>query len=253
MNLSHFSVQSYADPQAVSRAAGEAIILLANELTKSTAHFSIALSGGSTPKAVYTLLASPPLVRQMPWDKTHIYFGDERHVRPDHPDSNYRMAYEAMLKSIPIPPENIFPIPTHDEIALCAEKYELLLHINFPGSTFPRFDLVMLGIGPDGHMASLFPDTPAPEERHRWVTWCDPVAANPGIKPPVKRVTMTAPVIWNAAHVFVLATGAEKAPVLANIFSDEDPPNPPVSRLLRKCHGKVKFFLDQASASTGLR
>ena len=159
------------------------------------------------------------------------------------------MAHESMLKTAPLPTENIFPIATDGKDAAAdAERFEKLLKANFPGAAFPSFDLVLLGIGPDGHTASLFPGTPAPAVRDRWVTWCDPNSFNPAIKPPVKRVTITAPVIWAAGEVFVLATGAEKTPMLAKIFAEAEPPDAPVSRLVRQCKGKVTFFLDEAAA-----
>ena len=241
--------QNVAD---VSRAAAEQLVAIAQKCVSDKQRFTIALSGGSTPRQTYALLAASPWLECMPWSATEIYFGDERHVRPDHPDSNYRMAYEAMLKSVPIPSENVFPISTVDaDVRRCAEQYEQLLHLNFPKVQVPVFDLILLGIGPDGHTASLFPGTPAPLERERWVTWCDPVAANPNVKPAVKRITITAPVILNAKNVFVLATGAEKAPVLAGIFSEFEPRNAPVSRLLRQCDGQVVFFLDHQADPSG--
>jgi len=250
--MANFNTRTVADSNAVAKAAAEAIVALAKECVAKKGSFSLALSGGSTPKTAYALMASEPLVSQMPWKQTQLYFGDERHVRPDHPDSNYRMAHESMLKTAPLPAENVFPIATDDaDVVDAAKRFEKLLHGNFPNvkpGEFPSIDLMLLGIGPDGHTASLFPGTPAPKEMSNWVTWCDPNSANPAIKPPVKRVTMTTPVIWSAANVFVLATGAEKKPMLAKIFSESEPADAPVSRLLRKCKGQVTFFLDQAAS-----
>jgi len=243
--------QVLSDSGTVARQAAEAIVTLAQQRVNSGGRFHLALAGGSTPKAAYTLLSVSPLFQKMPWEQTKIYFGDERHVSHDHPDSNYRMAFEAMLKAIPPGLENVYPIPTdHEDVEICAEFYEDLLRVQFQrrSDDIPRFDLILLGIGADGHTASLFPGTPAAAERKRWVTWCDPAAANPEIKPAVKRITITAPVIWEAAHVMVLATGAEKTPVLAKIFDENEPVNPPVSRLLRQCKGQVSFFVDRAAA-----
>lgn len=247
----NFKKQVFADVGAVGRATAEHIVSLAQERTGEVGRFNIALSGGSTPQSAYAQLACEPLVRKMPWSETKIYFGDERFVKPDSPDSNFRMVHEALLKHVSIPVENLFPIQTeNDDVAACAEWYEDLLKFQFQRRTdaVPGFDLILLGIGPDGHTASLFPGTPAADEVSRWVTWCDPVAVNPNVKPPVKRITITKPLIWNAARVYVLATGAEKAPVIANIFSDAEPANPPVARLLRQCKGEVTFFLDRAAA-----
>jgi 6-phosphogluconolactonase len=246
--MPNFSKNISPDAAGVSIAAAGAIVALAAETVKKKGAFTIALSGGSTPKAAYSLMALDPLIQSMPWKHTHIYFGDERMVLPEHPDSNFRMAHEAMLSKVPIPLENVFPIGTEDSVEECAEGYEKLLRRNFPGRDFPSLDLVLLGIGPDGHTASLFPGTPAPKEVVKWVTTCDPNSFNPAIKPAVKRVTITSPVIWAAGNVFVLATGAEKTPMLAKIFSAAEPPDPPVSRLVRKCSGNVTFFLDTAAA-----
>lgn len=236
----------YPDAAGVSLAAAEKIVALAEDCVKKTGRFTIALSGGSTPKNAYALMVKDPLMKRMPWHASQFYFGDERHVRPDHPDSNFRMAYESMLHAVPT--ENVFPIPTADpDVNRCAESYESLLRAKFDNSPWPIFDLILLGLGPDGHTASLFPGTPAANEMTRWVTWSDPAAFNPSIKPPVKRVTITKPVIWNSANVFVLATGPEKKPILAKIFSESEPPDPPVSRLLRECKGNVEFFVDRSA------
>ncbi len=238
------------DNAAVGKAAAEEIVALAERTAANTGTFTIALSGGSTPKLAYSLMASEPLVKRMPWKQTKIFFGDERHVKTDSPDSNLRMATEAMLSSAPIPKENVFPISTDGTVEACADKFDKVLRAQFtqPSYGFPVFDLILLGIGPDGHTASLFPGTPAPLEVVKWTTTCDPNSFNPAVKPAVKRITITSPVIWNAKNIFVLATGAEKTPMLAKIFSETEPTDPPVSRLVRKCSGVVTFFLDKAAA-----
>jgi 6-phosphogluconolactonase len=247
--MPNFVRQVCKDANAVGTTAAERIVAVLNDAATRKGKATIALAGGSTPKQCYALMAAEPLVKKVPWSKLHIYFGDERHVRPDHPDSNYRMVHEAMLKSAPVVKEQVYPIATDGKDAAAdAERFEKLLKANFPGNDFPSFDLMLLGIGPDGHTASLFPGTPAPKETTKWATWCDPNSFNPAIKPPVKRVTVTPPVIWNAAQIFVMATGAEKTPMLSKIFSDNEPADPPVSRLLRKCKGQVTFFLDEPAA-----
>ncbi|HYG73797.1 MAG TPA: 6-phosphogluconolactonase [Planctomycetota bacterium] len=238
----------FTDAGTVARQAADAIVNLAQQRVKAGGRFSVALAGGSTPRAAYTLLSVSPLIQKMPWEQTKIYFGDERLVPHTHADSNYRMAYDALLKAIPPAIENVFPIPTdNDDVSLCAEFYEDLLRVHFQRRTdnLPGFDLILLGIGADGHTASLFPGTPAASETQKWVTWCDPASTNPNIKPAVKRITITAPVIWNAANVIVMATGAEKAAPLAKVFSENEPADPPIARLLRKCKGQVTFFMDR--------
>lgn len=241
----------YTDAVGVSRAAAERIVLLAQQRALDAGRCAIALSGGKTPAATYALLAAEPLAQQMPWAKTKIYFGDERHVPHDHPDSNYRMVSEALLTKTTLPSENVFPVPTdHEDVAVCAEWYEDLLRLHFQRSSdvLPHLDLVLLGIGPDGHIASLFAGTSAAAERKRWVTWCDASSADPTITAAVKRITVTAPVIWGAADVFVLATGAAKAAAVAMVTQDAEPADPPVARMLRQCQGVVTFFLDKAAA-----
>lgn len=248
--MPRFQQQVFADAKEVGSATADSIVATALSSVKHQGRFSIALSGGSTPKAAYSLMAAEPLLGRMPWNQTRLFFGDERLYPHDHPDSNCNMATGAMISKVPIPSENVFPIMTeHEDPEKCAEWYEDILKTQFKRRTddFPVFDLVLLGIGPDGHTASLFPGTPAPKELKKWVTWCDPNSANPAIKPPVKRVTITPPLIWNAAQVFVLATGAEKKPMLEKIFCENEPENPPVSRLLRQCKGEVTFFLDKAA------
>ncbi|MCY3023904.1 MAG: 6-phosphogluconolactonase, partial [Planctomycetota bacterium] len=171
----------YPDPRAMSRAVAEQIVALAQERVAAAGRFTVALSGGRTPMATYELLAAEPLVARMPWAKTRVYFGDERHVPHDHPDSNCRMVSEALLRKALVPAENVFPIPTdHEDPASCAEWYEELLRIHFHrrSDRLPFFDLLLLGIGSDGHTAGIFPGTPAAAERTRWVTCGDATAAD---------------------------------------------------------------------------
>ena len=238
------------DEGAVAKTAAASIEELARERVAESGRFNIALSGGSTPREVYELLANTRNFPDMPWDKTYLFWGDERMVKPDHPDSNYKMVFDALLKKNVVPIENLFPIgTTAGSAAACAEKYEQTLKskIQKKSGGFPVFDLIMLGLGPDGHTASLFPGTPAPLERTRAVTWCDPVAANPNVQPAVERVTITAPVIWRAANVFVLAEGSAKKSVLAQLFTSGNLEGPPVCRLLWSCQGQVRFFIDAAA------
>ncbi len=249
-NTPEFKVMVLDDGEAIARNAAGAIEELAKQRVAESGWFNLALSGGSTPKNVYAQLANAKLHGEMPWTKTRLFWGDERRVKPDHPDSNYRMVYESLLKNGPVPLENIYPIgtaePTADE---CAAKYEktLLKTITKQKDGFPCFDLILLGIGPDGHTASLFPGTPAPLEMTRTVTTCDPLSANPAIKPAVDRITITSPVIWRAENVFVLAEGASKKEMLSKIFASGPIDSPPVSRLLWRCKGQVRFFIDQAA------
>ena len=249
-NAQEFKVMVLDDGEALARNAAAAIEELAKERVAESGWFNIALSGGSTPKAVYSLLGNPKLHGAMPWTKTRLFWGDERRVKPDHPDSNYRMVYEALLKNGPVPLENIFPIPTGETTAdESAQKYEQTLNekITKKKDGFPVFDVVLLGIGPDGHTASLFPGTPAPLEMKKTMTTCDPLSVNPAVRPAVDRVTITSPVIWRAENVFVLAEGSSKKEMLAKIFESGPIDSPLVARLLWRCQGQVRFFIDQAA------
>src|SRR5580693_7905840 len=158
-------------PQDLFQAAADEVIHAATEAVAQRGRFTIALSGGSTPKDLYTLIAANASAN-LPWDRMFFFWGDERHVPPDNPDSNYRMAKETLLSKVAIPPANIFRIPAENpDASAAADAYEQTLRKFFgvaPGE-FPRFDLILLGIGPDGHTASLFPETAALEETSRLV------------------------------------------------------------------------------------
>lgn len=251
-----FKVLVLDDADAVSRKAAKAIEEYAGERVKETGDFTIALAGGSTPKAVYSFLANRSLHGEMPWKRTRLFWGDERKVAPEHAYSNYRMVYETLLKNGPVPLENIFPIQTSAGTAEeCAARYEKTLaeKITAKEDGFPVFDLIILGIGPDGHMASLFPGTPAPLELARAVTSCDPTTANPKVDPPVERISITAPVILRASNVFVLAAGESKREVLAKVFASGSIDKPPVARLLLRRKKPLSFFVDQAAFPKKMR
>lgn len=201
---------------------------------------TVALSGGSTPKSLYSLLATKDLA----WDQTYFFFGDERHVSPTDPESNYKMANEALLSKVPIPQQNIFRVPAEnpdpDAAALAYEKAIRDFFKLKPGE-FPRFDLVLLGTGPDGHTASLFPGSKALEEKnHIFVAnWVDKFKTH--------RLTFTYPVLNNAANVIFMATGTEKAPVIKDIL--ENPASTLPAARVRPTDGRVLWLLDRTAAS----
>ena len=159
------------DLRGLSQAAAEEFVNQATGTVRASGRFTVALSGGSTPKSLFSLLATT-FRDQLPWDKMFFFWGDERHVPPDHPESNYRMAYDALLSRVPVPAENVFRVPAENPDAKqAAADYEYTLRKFFqlsPG-TFPRFDLILLGMGPDGHTASLFPGSPAENDTTHWV------------------------------------------------------------------------------------
>jgi 6-phosphogluconolactonase len=203
--------------------------------------FTVALSGGSTPKTLYSLLATTPGI---PWDKIYFFWGDERHVPPDHPESNYRMVREALLSKVPVPAENIFRIRAEEQgAAAAARQYEQALKDFFhlaPGK-FPRFDLILLGIGTDGHTASLFPGTAALNETQRLVVanWVPTFNTD--------RLTFTFPVLDAAAYVMFLASGTDKAPILHEILENSSAGLP--SQRVRPSNGKLVWLVDEAAAS----
>lgn len=198
---------------------------------------TIALSGGSTPKPLYEQLATQAL----PWDKIHIFWGDERYVPPTHPDSNARMAREAWLDHVPLPPANIHPMPTGaGDPSVDAATHEAELHTFFqtaPG-TFPSFDIMLQGMGDDGHTASLFPHTEALHVRDRLVTV--------GNKDGQPRITFTAPLINQARTVLFVVAGANKQTALDHVFAPEDDANQYPSRLIQPV-GELWWLLDAAA------
>ena len=213
----------------------------ATEAVRARGRFTVALSGGSTPKGLYSLLATKPGI---PWDKIYFFWGDERHVPPDHPDSNYRMANEALLSRIPAPPDHIFRMRAEEKDAdAAALQYEQTLNEVFhlsPGQ-FPRFDLILLGLGSDGHAASLFPDSAALNETRRLVV------ANWVEKFKTDRLTFTFPVINAAACVIFLASGPDKAAILHEVLENQAANLP--SQKVQPTNGRLLWLVDAAAAS----
>jgi 6-phosphogluconolactonase len=204
-------VRVCADLADVSRRAAEAAVGTINDAVRTAGTCSIVLSVGATPRTLYRLLASE-FRAQIPWANVQVFWGDERYVPLEDPRSNYRMAKEALLDHVPCPPANIHPMPTHFPSAdVAARDYERALRNHFV-EQWPHFDLVLLGIGDDGHTASLFPGSLALAERTRWV-----VAARAPVAPQV-RLTLTLPALTRAAAVYVLVAGATKAEALRHVL-----------------------------------
>jgi 6-phosphogluconolactonase len=232
-------------PQDLFQAAAEEVIRAATDAVAQRGRFAIALSGGSTPKNLYTLIAANASA-SLPWDRMFFFWGDERHVPQDNPDSNYRMAKESLLSKIAVPPANIFPIPAENpDASAAAEAYEDTLRKFFalaPGE-FPRFDLILLGMGPDGHTASLFPETVALQEKSRLVVanWVEKLNAS--------RITFTLPVLNAARCVAFLVSGTDKAAVLHEVLEGNAPAEKYPSKLVRPSDGRLIWFVDRAAAS----
>ncbi|MBC7932383.1 MAG: 6-phosphogluconolactonase [Rubrivivax sp.] len=237
------NVQVFDDAEAVARAAARRIARLASESIAARGTFSVALSGGSTPKAIFELLAADEFRTQIAWRSVHVFFGDERTVAPDHADSNYRMAKEAMLARVPLPDENVHRINGVGDAAANASEYESDLRAFLGDSTWPRLDLVMLGMGDDGHTASLFPETTALKEERQWV------AANWVEKFNTWRITLTAPAINAARNVLFLITGAGKADRLREVLKGERETSRLPSQLIAPSEGALEWFVDRAAAA----
>jgi 6-phosphogluconolactonase len=228
-----------ADPEVLARRVADWLLETA---IASDGVFAIALSGGATPRGLYELLAGPPYRDAFPWSRTHWFWGDERVVRHNDALSNYHMVWEAMLSRAPIPSANIHPVPTEGldpEAAALAYERELK---SFYGTVpldpaRPLFDVTLLGLGPDGHTASLFPGAAALEERERWV------AAVVGMKPP-DRVTLTYPALESSRHAAFLVAGAEKREIFSRFRRGEG--DLPAARL--RPVGALHLFVDAAAA-----
>jgi len=239
-------MEVFADARAVAAAAAEAVVESANRAVDRSGQFVVALSGGNTPRGLYERLAAPGFAERIPWDAVHVFWGDERCVPPFDPQSDYAMAKEALLDHVPLAEGHIHRIRGEDDPELVALEYERLLRRTFVAMTGPpptvpgaRFDLALLGLGPDGHTASLFPETAAVKEVERWVV---PVQAPVA---PYRRVSLTPPVLNASARTIFMVTGAEKAPALAAVF--EGPHDP--SACPAQAIDGAEWFVDAEAAS----
>jgi 6-phosphogluconolactonase len=223
------------------------IIHQATAMESCSGPFSLALSGGSTPRGLHRRLGrESSAMSRVPWTDIHFFWGDERHVPPEHPQSNFRMAQETLFASAPIPVQNIHRVHAEaPDAAVAAEKYEreLISFFNLKNGQLPRLDCVLLGIGADGHTASLFPATNALKEKKRLVV------ANWVEKFQHHRITMTAPVLNHAAQVIFLVSGRQKAEVLKEILEGDYRPDLLPAQLIRPVHGKLLWLVDQAAGS----
>ena len=245
LDLRKLELRKLTTPQDLFQAAAEEILRAAADAIAQRGRFTIALSGGSTPRNLYTLIAANASA-SLPWDQMFFFWGDERHVPLNDPDSNYRMAKETLLSKVHIPPANIFPVPADNpDAAAAAQAYEDTLRKFFAlaAGEFPKFDLILLGMGPDGHMASLFPETAALQEKSRLVV------ANWVEKLNNSRITFTLPVLNAARCVAFLVSGADKAAVLHEVLEGKAPGEKYPSKLVRPSAGKLIWFVDRAAAS----
>jgi 6-phosphogluconolactonase len=249
-------VRIYRDPEELAQKAARRFARLADQYVVGCGRFTVALSGGSTPRAMFSLLAAAPFLDTVPWSSIYFFWGDERCVPPDHQDSNYRMASETLLSKVSAKPENIFRIPAEmEDPQRAAEEYATTLTRFFltgrgatktgtaPLSNLPRFDLVLLGMGPDGHTASLFPQTTALQAGETIAV------ANYVEKFKAHRITLTAATINNARNVTFVAAGKDKAESLAGVLEGSYQPGLYPSQLIHPSNGTLLWMVDEAAAS----
>ncbi len=240
--MSQHDLQIFDDPAAVARAVTQKLLELGREAIAQRGVFRVALAGGSTPKRMYRELAHNP--EALDWSRVHVFFGDERCVPPDHPDSNYRLAFDELLQQVPIPQNQVHRIPAeHPNPQAAASEYEATLRAIFGADRpWPVFDLILLGMGPDGHTASLFPGTTALDESSRWVaaTWVERLQT--------WRITLTFPAINAARQVLFAVTGADKADRLAQVLGRKPGGNDLPAARIRTSGGGATWFIDREAS-----
>jgi len=238
-------VRMLTNLEAVAKRAAQEFVQAATSATSEKGSFTVALSGGSTPKALYSLLANDAALRaQIPWDKMLVYFGDERSVGPDHADSNFRMATEAMISKVPLKANQVFRIKgEYKDTERAALEYEQALRTGFKiaGGQFPCFDLVLMGMGNEGHTASLFPGTKALHETKRMVvrTWVGKLYT--------ERITLTAPAINNAARILFMISGTDKALALKGVLEGPHEPDQLPSQMIQPSNGTLLWLVDTSA------
>jgi 6-phosphogluconolactonase len=234
-------IRVYPDLESLSQAAAGLFVQQAAEAVAARGRFSVALSGGSTPRRTYELLAQPPCRDQVSWDRLHVFWGDERCVPEGDPRRNALLAQHTFLNSVPIPPAQIHPIFCQRSPGEAAAEYEALLREFFTGQP-PRFDLIFLGLGGDGHTASLFPRTGVLQERQKWAA--EVYVPEQGLY----RVTLTAALINQAALVAFLVSGADKAKILKEVLTGPSEPLRLPAQLIRPEGGRLLWLVDQDAA-----
>jgi 6-phosphogluconolactonase len=239
-------IEMFPDHETLIQGAAEKVVRLGTEAIEENGMFTLALSGGSTPRPLYALLAKGRFARFMDWSRVHLFWGDERCVPPDDPRSNYRMVRESLLDAVPIQPANIHRIHGEEEPKRAASAYEQKLRAFFgsnpaDGPPLKGFDLVLLGMGEDGHTASLFPGLPAVTEQVRWVM-AQFVEA-------LWRITLTPVVINNAKKVIFIVSGSEKAERLYELLEGPLQPELMPAQGIKPAQGQLLWLVDEAAAS----
>jgi 6-phosphogluconolactonase len=231
-----------ADKEALSLAAAELFAAGARQAVQAHGRFVVALSGGNTPQRTYELLAQKPFREQVPWQNMHVFWGDERCVSADDPRNNARMARQTLLDHVPVPFEQVHPMVCNGSAPEAAVEYDALLR-DFFAADRSRFDLVLLGLGENGHTASLFPGTSALDEQPRWVAEVSVAAEG------LHRLTLTARAINQAALVVFLVSGVGKASILRKVFEETDDSRSIPARLIKPANGELLWLVDRDAAS----
>ncbi|CAM6049478.1 unnamed protein product [Sphagnum compactum] len=244
-------LQVYENVEELSDSLAEHVAQLSASAVKDRGAFTVVLSGGSLIKTLGKL-CEPPYLHTVDWGNWHVFWVDERVVKKDHPDSNYKLAYDGFLSKVPIPSEKVYAINDTLSAQGAAEDYEFGLKqlvktgilATADTNDYPRFDLLLMGMGPDGHCASLFPNHPLVHVKEKWVA---SITDSP--KPPPERITFTLPVIQAAANIFFVANGEGKAEMVAKVFGEELPFGQLPSQSARPTNGKLIWFADKGAAS----
>jgi len=232
----------YTTPDDLAQAAAAFIVDLALKAVQETGRFTLCLSGGKTPELLFEQLAALPYREQMPWFNTFVFWGDERCVPADDPRNNSFIAKSILLNQVHLPDTNVFPIPVHLPPEAAATQYEQTLHQIFDPAP-PRFDLILLGMGSDGHTASLFPESPVLNEKTRWVREVYVAGQQ------MYRVTMTLPLINQAKNIVILVSGHGKAEILQAVLAKDAVPGIFPAQYVRPEQGALHWFLDVAAAA----
>jgi len=243
-------IKILADAPALAEYAAGQFIRIANEAIASRGRFCVCLAGGSTPRLLYAILAQPVRAVQIEWPKVQIFWGDERCVPPDHPDSNFLMTQQTLLDHVSLPAKNVHRIYGELEATRAVRHYINEMQNVFTGQIFPRFDLVLLGLGDDGHTASLFPGTPALSETRAWV-----VSVEHSIPPPplVTRISLTLTVLNSAANVLFLVAGAGKSAIFSRVMKDQTGPDLLPAQRVRLVDGRLVWAIDKMAAGEYLK
>jgi len=241
MKKTDIEVEIYNDSEALSKAAADLFVEQSQFAVQNRGFFSVVLSGGNTPQRMYELLAQKPLVGQVPWEKTHVFWGDERCVPKDDPRHNALNAYKLLLDRVPIPSSQIHPIYYEGTPKQTAEQYELMLHEFFKDGEV-SFDLMLLGLGNDGHTASLFPGTPVLDERTRWVSEVTVPSQE------FSRITLTIPLLERSLLTVFMVEGEEKAGVLKTVLEEPADPVTYPAQLIVPINGELIWMVDRSAA-----